>query len=88
MIRLMSTAGQAMALPEAGTWESLRGTEGSHASDARHHFSHGELWPEKRRKVHDTITIPTRGILLGSVLSSCLWAVLIAGGRALWLYLR
>lgn len=81
MIRMMSTAGQAMALPEAATWD----TRHLHVSSPgyRTQASLG-----LRLKVHDTIAIPTRGILVGTFLSSCLWAVLIAGGRALWFYLR
>jgi hypothetical protein len=43
---------------------------------------------DRRLKVHDTLTIPSRGIFWGSLISSCLWAVLIVGGRALWLFLR
>jgi hypothetical protein len=76
MIRMMSTAGQAMALPEAANWNARRPNYRRDAS----------LPP--RLKVHDTITIPTRGILMGTLLSSCLWAGLIICGHALWLYLR
>ena len=51
--------------------------------DARGQASLQQPW-----KIHDTIAIPTRGILMGTLLSSCLWAALIVAGRALWLYLR
>jgi len=73
---MMSTAGQAMAMPEAANWNARR-------LEYRREASLG-----RRLKVHDTITIPTRGILMGTLLSSCLWAGLIVCGHALWLYLR
>ena len=43
---------------------------------------------EHQLKIHDTLTIPSRGIFWGTLMSSCLWAVLIIVGRALWLHLR
>ena len=85
MIRMMSTAGQAVALPEAANWNTSRSAVRRLVAlrlDARQ-TSLQQPW-----KIHDTIAIPTRGILMGTLLSSCLWAVLIVGGRALWLYLR
>ncbi len=81
MIRMMSTAGQAMALPDAAHWDARR-------LHTRRPDFRREPSLKQRLKVHDTITIPTRGILLGTLLSSCLWAALIAGGHAIWLYLR
>jgi hypothetical protein len=81
MMRMMSTAGQAMALPEAANWNARRPNAARPV--APRPASLQQPW-----KIHETITIPTRGILMGTLLSSCLWAVLIAGGRALWLYLR
>lgn len=81
MIRMMSSAGQAMALPEAANWNTRR-------PDFRRPDYRREPSLQQRLKVHDTITIPTRGIIMGTLLSSCLWAALIAGGHALWLYLR
>jgi hypothetical protein len=71
MIRMMSTASQAMAMPQSATWNTPR-----------------ESSLEQRLTVHDTLTIPSRGIFWGTLMSSCLWAVLIVVGRALWLYLR
>ncbi len=85
MIRMMSTAGQALALPEAANWNTRRPAARRLVAlrlDARQ-ASLQQPW-----KIHDTIAIPTRGILMGTLLSSFLWAVLIVGGRALWLYLR
>ncbi len=91
MIRMMSTAGQAVALPEAANWNT-RGPAARRPValrpvalrlDARGQASLQQPW-----KIHDTIAIPTRGILMGTLLSSCLWAALIVAGRALWLYLR
>jgi hypothetical protein len=71
MIRMMSTASSAVALPETARWNTSRESSLDH-----------------QLKVHDTLSIPTRGIFWGTLMSSCLWAVLIVGGRALWLYLR
>ena len=86
----MSTAGQAVALPEAANWNTSRPAARRPVAlrpvalrlDARQ-ASLQQPW-----RIHDTIAIPTRGILMGTLLSSCLWAALIVGGRALWLYLR
>ncbi len=86
MIRMMSTAGQAMALPEAANWDT-RHLRTPRPDFRRPDYRH-EPSLQQRLKVHDTITIPTRGILMGTLLSSCLWAALIAGGHALWLFLR
>jgi len=88
---MMSTAGQAVALPEAANWNTSRSGARRLVAlrpvalrlDARGQPSLQQPW-----KIHDTIAIPTRGILMGTLLSSCLWAALIVGGRALWLYLR
>jgi hypothetical protein len=71
MIRMMSSAGHAMALPQSANWNS------SHEASLGQHY-----------KVHETLSIPPRGIFWGTLMSSCLWAVLIVVGRALWLYLR
>jgi hypothetical protein len=87
---MMSTAGQAVALPEAANWNTSRPAARRPVAlrpvalrlDARQ-ASLQQPW-----RIHDTIAIPTRGILMGTLLSSCLWAALIVGGRALWLYLR
>jgi hypothetical protein len=92
---MMSTAGQAVALPEAANWNTSRPAARRPVAlrpvalrpvalrlDARQ-ASLKQPW-----KIHDTIAIPTRGILMGTLLSSFLWAALIVGGRALWLYLR
>ncbi len=81
MIRMMSSVGQAMALPEAPNWNARR-------PDFRRPDYRREASLGVRLKVHDTITIPTRGILMGTLLSSCLWAGLIVCGHALWLYIR
>jgi hypothetical protein len=37
---------------------------------------------------HESLTIPNRGILFGSLLSGVLWAVLILVAREVWLYLH
>jgi hypothetical protein len=37
---------------------------------------------------HESLTIPNRGIVFGSLLSGVLWAVLILVVREVWLYLR
>ena len=71
MIRMMSTASPAIALPQTARWNRP-----------------SELPLGRQLKVHDTLSIPTRGIFWGALMSSCLWAVLIVVGRALWLYLR
>jgi hypothetical protein len=39
-------------------------------------------------KVQDTLTIPSRGIFWGTLMSSCLWAVLILAAREVWLFLH
>jgi hypothetical protein len=71
MIRMMSTASPAIALPQSAQWNTPCES------------SLGQQF-----KVHDTLAIPSRGIFWGTLMSSCLWAVLIVAGRALWLYLR
>ncbi len=100
MIRMMSSAGQALELPEAANWDTRRPVAPRpfslppHASrpSARRQVAlrldAGQPSLPQPWKLHETIAIPTRGLLLGTLLSGCLWAVLIAGGRALWLYLR
>ena len=37
---------------------------------------------------HESLTIPNRGILFGSLLSGVIWAVLILVVREVWLYLH
>ena len=37
---------------------------------------------------HESLTIPNRGIVFGSLLSGVLWAVLILVIHEVWLYLR
>jgi hypothetical protein len=37
---------------------------------------------------HESLTIPNRGIVFGSLLSGVLWAVLILVVHEVWLYLR
>ena len=37
---------------------------------------------------HESLTIPNRGIVFGSLLSGVLWAVLILVVREVWLYLH
>ena len=85
MIRMMSTAGHAVALPEAANWNARR--PAARRLVAFRLDAH-QASLQQPCKIHDTIAIPTRGILMGTLLSSCLWAALIVGGRALWLYLR
>ena len=37
---------------------------------------------------HESLTIPNRGIIFGSLLSGVIWAVLILVVREVWLYLH
>ena len=39
-------------------------------------------------ELNDSLTIPSRGILLGALLSTVLWAALILTARELWLLLH
>jgi hypothetical protein len=37
---------------------------------------------------HESLTIPNRGIVLGSLLSGVLWAVLILAAHEVWMFLH
>jgi hypothetical protein len=41
-----------------------------------------------RYPVHDSLSVPNRGMLWGGLLSGFLWVVVILLARELWLFLR
>jgi hypothetical protein len=42
----------------------------------------------RRCEPHESLPLPNRGIVLGAVLSTFLWAALFLAARQLWVFLR